>query len=257
MSFILSPSLTIASPLHSSPHSPPQGAMCVRETCVRPLLLPLSPGGSTSPLSPPPTSLFPLSLSLPPCSPFHSHTALPFTLTLLSLSLPPCSPFHSHTALPFTPTLLSLSLPHCSHFHSHTTLPFTPTLLSLSLPHCSPFHSHTALPFTPTLLPPILQAPSLTAPTSSLAVAGLVFSYGGLHVTTADSTGGLRVLEGAGACIGPLLIPPPSHPPPSSSAMSSNSQMRMGGAELASQYCPGGGLTCCQPLGDQSILAGR
>ncbi|CAI5976450.1 unnamed protein product [Closterium sp. NIES-65] len=67
-----------------------------------------------------------------------------------------------------------------------------------------------------------------TAPTSPLAVTGLVFSYGGLHVTAADSTGGLRVLE-----------------------------MRMGGAELASQHCPGGGLTCCQPLGDQSVLAGR
>ncbi|CAI7742711.1 unnamed protein product, partial [Closterium sp. NIES-54] len=66
-----------------------------------------------------------------------------------------------------------------------------------------------------------------TAPTSPLAVTGLVFSYGGLHVTTADSTGGLRVLE-----------------------------MRMGGAELASQHCPGGGLRCCQPLGDQSVLAG-
>ncbi|CAI5481331.1 unnamed protein product [Closterium sp. Yama58-4] len=34
-----------------------------------------------------------------------------------------------------------------------------------------------------------------TAPTSPLAVTGLVFSYGGLHVTAADSTGGLRVLE--------------------------------------------------------------
>ncbi|CAI5511533.1 unnamed protein product, partial [Closterium sp. Naga37s-1] len=66
-----------------------------------------------------------------------------------------------------------------------------------------------------------------TAPTSPLAVTGLVFSYGGLHITTADSTGGLRVLE-----------------------------MRMGGDELASQHCPGGGLTCCQPLGDQSVLAG-
>ncbi|CAI5959400.1 unnamed protein product [Closterium sp. NIES-64] len=66
-----------------------------------------------------------------------------------------------------------------------------------------------------------------TAPTSPLAVTGLVFSYGGLHVTAADSTGGLRVLE-----------------------------MRMGGAELASQHCQGGGLTCCQPLGDQSVLAG-
>ncbi|GJP42810.1 hypothetical protein CLOM_g2335 [Closterium sp. NIES-68] len=67
----------------------------------------------------------------------------------------------------------------------------------------------------------------LTGPTTSLAVTGLVFSYGGLHLTAADSTGGLRVLE-----------------------------MRMGGAELASQQCPGGGLTCCQPLGDQSVLAG-